>query len=238
MKQLNALLVDDDVNILQGLSSMIHSYCPEIKVAGTAQNLSEAAQLIGSVHPEIIFLDVRFPGAMGFDIVEVAQARKCSVIFVSGHHDYAAMAYRVDAVDYLLKPIDYRELQVAVTRAINRRENIPLPPANGKLKVRIMCTSGTQFVHADDITGIEADGRYSVVHMTSGEKHHVTRNIGEFEDELSSFGFYRVHKSWLINCTHVRRVTNIDGGTAILSTGQKVLIARRKKSDFLKRMAH
>lgn len=238
MKKLKALLVDDEAQALDGLTELLRTFCPEVEVTGRAQTLSQALDMIVSLSLDILFLDVHMHEGNGFDLVEVAKARNCSLVFVSGHRDYAVNAFRVDAVDYLLKPVDFRELQAAVARVILRKEKVNANIGQADYRVRIAASTGIRFISCSDIVGIEAEGRYSMIHTTNGEKQLVSRNIGEFETELDPHGFFRVHKSWLINCMHVTRMLTVDGGTIELTNGKKVLLSRRKKVEFLKRMEH
>jgi two-component system, LytTR family, response regulator len=236
MEKLRALLVDDERNALDGLTQLLKLYCPNVEIVATASSVSDAMNTIAAVAPDIVFLDVHMPEGNGFDLVDVARDTGCSLVFVTGHADHAAMAFRVDAVDYLLKPVSYKELRVAVARAVSRREKDKAAGAKENHRIRISAANGIRFIFSKDVVSIEADGRYSVLHMHDGEKHLVSRNIGEFEEELELHGFFRVHKSWLINCGHVVRLANVDGGTLELANGKKVLLSRRKKTEFLKRM--
>lgn len=236
MKKLTALLVDDEEHAIDGLYELLKLYCPEVEVIGTARSVQEAVPKIVAQKPDIAFLDVELPEGDGFDLAEVAASTGASLVFVTGHSEHAQRAFTVDAIHYLLKPVSYKELRVAVERAALRREKRVLQSSETPYKIMISGTSGIQFVNAADVTGIEADGRYSTVHTRDGNRIVVTRNVGEFETELVSRGFFRVHKSWLVNCKHVKRFLNADGGTIELSSGQSILLSRRRKAEFLELM--
>ena len=234
MKKLTALLVDDEPHAIEGLQELLKLYCPEVEVIATASSVKDAVPQIVSLKPDIAFLDVELSEGTGFDLAEIATASGSSLVFVTGHADYAQRAFTVDAIHYLLKPVSYKDLRVAVARAAVRREKeVAL---NSDYRVRISASSGIQFISANEIVGIEGEGRYSTLYFTNGKQQLITRNIGEFETELSSHGFFRVHKSWLINCSHVVKLSNSDGGTIELVGGLKVLLSRRRKNDFMKRM--
>jgi two-component system LytT family response regulator len=236
MKQLQALLIDDEPKAIDGLSRLILLYCPEINVSGTASSVREAAKLVAIEKPDVVFLDVEMPGENGFDLVETLKENGCSLVFVTAHADYAVRAFKADAVDYLLKPVSSSELRAAVARIIARRENNTQVPADHDYRIRISATEGIRFISCAELIGIEGDGRYSVIHTTDGKTQVVSRNIGDFEEELEPYNFFRVHKSWLVNCKHVVQLSSTDGGTVELSNGKKVLLSRRKRNDFLKKM--
>lgn len=232
MKQLKALIVDDEPNALDGFLSLLRTYCPEIDPAGTATSVSDALRKIVSGNYELVFLDIEMPEGSGFDLVEAIRAKNMALVFVTAHADYAVSAFKADAVDYLLKPVSGKDLRAAVARATVRLQN----PAQTGYRVRINAAEGIRFISCGEIVGIEGDGRYSVIHTSDGKSQLVSRNIGDYEVELEAHGFFRVHKSWLVNCSHVSRLTHTDGGTIELSNGKKVLLSRRKKNEFLKRM--
>lgn len=236
MKKLRALIVDDEVHAVEGLEELLKLYCPEVEVTATSNSIRDAVAKIVSLKPDIAFLDVEMPGGTGFDLAELASESGTSFVFVTSHSNYAHKAFTVDAVHYLLKPVSYKELRVAVERAIQRREKKNILPGDKEYKITISGSSGIQFVMASDVTGIEGEGRYSTVHTKDGSRIVVTKNVGEFETELQAQGFFRVHKSWLVNCKHVKRFLNTDGGTIELSSGQSILLSRRRKAEFLELM--
>lgn len=233
MKKLTALIVDDEQNAIDGLRELIRLYCPEVEVLAVSDSIQDGVAKIISLKPDLVFLDIEMPEGNGFDLAEVAQTSGSSFVFVTGHSNYAQRAFTVDAIHYLLKPVSYKELRVAVSRAAQRRELKATAPPEASHRIMISGASGVQFIDALDVVGIEADGRYSTIYTRDGQKIVVTRNIGEYETELEPHHFFRVHKSWLVNCRHVKRVLNADGGTIELTTGQSILISRRRKAEFL-----
>lgn len=234
MKKLRALIVDDESHAVEGLVELLKLYCPEVEVAATSSSIRDAVAKIVSVKPDIAFLDVELPEGDGFDLAETAKESGCSLVFVTGHADYAHRAFAVDAVHYLLKPVSYKELRVAVARATVRREKEIASASD--YRVKISASAGVRFVPVRNIVGIAGEGRYSILYYTDGKQELVTRNIGDYETELEAQGFFRVHKSWLINCVHVVKMSNTDGGTIELSNGKTVLLSRRRKNEFLRRM--
>lgn len=234
MKKLKAFLVDDETPALEGLIELLRVYCPEVEVIGTAQSVKEAVPKIIAMQPDVAFIDVELPEGNGFDLAGLTNEISCSLVFVTGHPDYAQRAFTVDATHYLLKPVSYKDLRVAVARALVRRESAVAHKAEHRL--RLSTSAGVRFVPVNEIAGIEGDGRYSTVHFVNEKPLLVTRNIGEFESELEQSGFFRAHKSWLVNCAHVVRFSGTDGGTLELVNGKKVLLSRRKKNEFMKRM--
>lgn len=236
MIKLKALIVDDELAALNGLTQLLGMYCPEVDVTGCAQSMEEAIRLLSESDHDIIFLDVQLGDKSGFGLMELATAKNCSVVFVTAHSEYAAHAFRTDALDYLLKPVFFKDLQDAVTRTILRRQKKQPEGMRTEHKVRIGTSAGIQFIPSKDIVCIHGEGKYSTIYTSDRKEHFTSRNIGAYEDELSGHGFFRVNKSWLINCVHVVRILTVDGGTVELTNGKTALLSRRKKHEFMKRM--
>lgn len=236
MTKLKALIVDDELPALTGLTQLLRMYCPEVEVIGCVQTVEQAMKFFTESDPEIVFLDVQLKDKNGFALIELATAKNCSVVFVTAHREFAAHAFRVDALDYLLKPVFFKDLQDAVARTILRRQKKNSGTMRADYKVRISTSTGIQFVPCKDIVCIQGEGKYSTIYTTDRKEQIVSRNIGAYEEELAEHGFFRVNKSWLVNCMHVVRILNVDGGTVELANGKKVLLSRRKKNVFMKRM--
>jgi two-component system LytT family response regulator len=231
---LKTLLIDDEKNALTALRKMLEQYCPDVAVIGEAQTAFEGIRLIRQLEPDLVFLDVEMPGGTGFDLLETMEKKTFAIIFTTAHEQYLLSALRSGATDYLLKPISLDELKNAVKRVLATKEKINTTKEN--LRVSISNSGGTSFVAAADIVCIEGDGRYSRFYLLDGSEHVVARNLGELEEELSKAKFFRVHKSWIVNCRHVLRISSTDGGFAILSNGKEIEISRRKKAEFMQLM--
>jgi two-component system LytT family response regulator len=234
MKQLRTLLVDDEPKASEGLTQLIRLYSTELEVVGAAASLTDALRQIIALKPDLVFLDIEMPEGNGFDLVEAIKEQRADLVFVTAHADYALRAFKTDAIDYLLKPVSPRELRMTIDRILARREK--MHEVKTDYKIRIGASEGIQFISCANVVGVEGNGRYSVIHTNDGKTQLVTKNIGAFEEELMPYNFFRVHKSWLVNCRHVIRLENTDGGTVELSNGKKVLLSRRKRNDFLKQM--
>ena len=235
MKKIRAILADDEVEALSGLKAFLSSFCPQVEICGEAVSLQEALLHCRKFSPDVIFLDIEMPGGNGFALLqEFDEHARPEIIFTTAHPQYAVQALREGASDYLLKPIDIDELRNAVKRVEERllRKQAMFPVLEAK--IRVLTNNGMVFVPQRDIICIEADGRYSQLHLANGRSLTTARNIGELEEELSFKGFFRVHKSWLINCEHVVRVVEAKVTLVVLSGDRSVEVSRRRRNDFLK----
>ncbi|HEY6162417.1 MAG TPA: LytTR family DNA-binding domain-containing protein [Bacteroidia bacterium] len=234
--KISTLLVDDEEHALNGLEAQLVAFCPEVEVLGKATNAFTALDLIHKHHPELLFLDVEMPVSNGFDLLTALPSTyKPLVIFTTAFEKHAIKAIKYDATAYLLKPIDPDELMEAVQKAraqIENKQSAQLTTDAGN-KIALSDHNGIIFVLPDEIIHIEGEGRYSTVHLTNGMAMVVSRNLAEFESELGLKGFFRVHKSHLVNCSHIKKIINQDGGFLEMSNGRSIEISRRKKAEFM-----
>jgi len=233
--KIDVVLIDDEANALMGLETIINEYCDQLNVVGKAESAFHALKILKESKPDLIFLDVEMPGATGFDMLVELPEPKPLVIFTTAYEKHAIKAIKSNAVDYLLKPIDVDELTAAVKKAeaiINRTSALPKNKAPDK-KIKLSSQDEIIFALPSDIVHIEGDGRYATVYLRSKRKLVLVKNLGEFEEELAPYGFFRVHKSHLVNCEHIRKVANIDGGFIEMSNGKSIEISRRKRAEFL-----
>ncbi|MBS1553065.1 MAG: response regulator transcription factor [Bacteroidetes bacterium] len=230
---IKGLIVDDELSGRENLKILIESYCTEIKVVGTASSAVEAKKMIEYLTPDVVFLDVNMPVLDGFDLLESVDSSKFMVVFVTAHDEYAIKAIKAKAIDYLLKPINIKELQQAVKRLINHYyNNGSVIPPDHKEKVILPVSHGFKVVNADEIIRLEAEDCYTHIFTVNEKKITVSKTLKEFEDKISGNVFFRVHKSHLINLGHIKDYSKLDGGCITMSDGAKIHVSRRKGADF------
>lgn len=231
---LKAVLIDDERDALFALRKLLEEFCEGVEVCGEATGALAGLKLIRQFDPHVVFLDVEMPGGNGFDLLDTLKQQPVNVVFTTAYEQYAINALRAGAVDYLLKPIDIGELRDAVKRVRARieREGALLKSPTEEYKIKISQQGGTFFVPCNDVLYVEGEGRYSTIYLADGRKYLVSKNLKEFEDELLRHRFFRIHKSFLVNCRYVTRITHSDGGFVELSNGKQIEISRRRKMEF------
>lgn len=229
---LNAVLVDDEKNARLALRKMLEHFCPEVCITGEATTAIEALSLIRKLQPDLVFLDVEMPGGTGFDLLDAIDEPQFRIIFTTAHEQYSIPAIRAGASDYLLKPINVDELKSAVARAAALIRKAPAQ----KDVIVISNAEGTWFVASADVICIEGEGRYSRFYLDDGKQHVVSRPLGDLEAELKGLSFFRPHKSWIVNCAHVKQISSADGGFAVLSDMREIEISRRRRAAFIRIM--
>lgn len=238
--QIQSLLVDDTSFHLEVLSDLLQENHPEIVVAGKAQNGKDALDKIQSLQPALVFLDVEMPDMSGFDVLASLDKIDFQTIFVTAHSQYAIQAIRFNALDYLMKPINPKELAQALGRFRAKGyvpDNQPqvqlalenLKKENPQEQVLFLPTQeGGIKMMLQDIQKIEGDRNYSTFYLSDGKTKISSKTLGHFEDILGEKGFFRCHRSCIINRFHIDKMK---GDYFLLKNGQQVPISRRRKSE-------
>jgi len=244
---MNAVIVDDEKNAVGALSLNLARHCPSVKLVGQAASAEEAIAVIRETRPDLVFLDVEMPRGTGFRVLEAFPDRTFAVIFVTAYDRYAIRAIKLSALDYLLKPVDRRELVQAVERAERERASAErLRPNFRALKANLASrnpetlavptSDGYEFIKIRTIVRLEAAGRYTEIHFLGSKPITISWNLGEFEKLLEGMDFFRVHHSHIIGLAHLKSFLREDGGLAILNDGSRIPVARARKEDFLVRV--
>ena len=187
------------------------------------------------------------PQTNGFDLLELTPERNFQTIFITAYDKYAIKAFKYSAIDYILKPIDIEEFINAVNRALKMRNSgnshhskldilFDNLKAKQPFKLSIPSNKGYEYVNTNDIIRIEADGRYSIIHLKDSSNITVTKLISELIETIDDSTFYRPHKSHFINLNYVKKFVKTDGNYIEMEDGAQVAIARNKKDEFLKVM--
>lgn len=216
---------------------VIEQYCPELNCLGTANSALEGKRLAEEYKPDIVFLDINMPVLDGFDFLEMLPEKNFMLVFVTAHEEFAIEAIRVNAVDYLVKPINIDELQSCVKRLLLKKEELQskniLQPQS---KVIVPQPNGFTTIETEEIIRLEGDDCYTHVYLSDGKKIMVSRTLKEFENVLNEEMFFRIHKSHIINLSYFKEFTQLDGGFAIMKDGSKLEVSRRKQKEFLKKV--
>lgn len=235
MEILKVIIVDDELHGRDNLHNLLKTYCPEVEVIGKAESSLEAKKLIYELNPDVVFLDINMPKMNGFDLLDSLTERNFMLVFVTAHSEYAIKAVKVNAVDYLLKPISIKELQQTIMKlteinALNKHYTYKEEKHN---KIFISHFQGFSIINIDEIVYLEGENNYTKIFMWQKKPLVVSKTLKEFESILPEDSFFRIHKSEIINLKYLEEYSNFDGGKVRLKDGSSLEISRRRLSNFL-----
>jgi two-component system LytT family response regulator len=240
---IRAIVIDDEEPSREALRNYIAEFCNDVEVVATASSVKTAFKAIQKHKPDLIFLDIEMPDGKGFDLLKMFETIDFRVIFVTAYSEYAIKAFRVNAVDYLLKPVKIDELKDAVEKIkANNGDS-----QSEKLSVIVKGMSDGMFLHPtlvvsnligfevlkiNEIIMCQADGYCTIFYLTGDRKVNSSRNLKQFENQIIEYGFIRVHNSFLVNLHHVRSFTK--QGEIILTENNKAFLGDKYKAHFMK----
>jgi len=238
---MRAIIVDDEAKSRNTLITSLNRYTPQVEIVADAASVVEALKKIKEHQPDLLFLDVQLPDGSGFDILELLPNLNFKIIFVSAYDKYAIDAFKFSAIDYLLKPVEPELLIKAVEKSAKEDK---LESLEGKLnvllsnrkqieKIALPSTNGLELVKVEEIIYCQADSNYTIFHLQNKQQIMVSRSLKEYDEILSPLGFFRIHQSYLIKLSFVKKYIKGEGGSVILENGKELDVSRRRKEGFI-----
>ncbi|MBK9389240.1 MAG: response regulator transcription factor [Bacteroidetes bacterium] len=207
MTSLKAIIVDDERLARLNLRKLLNPY-PEIEVAGEASSCENAIEMIRLFNPQLIFLDIQLSGETGFDLLELID-NSIKIIFVTAYDEYAIRAFEVNAIDYLLKPVNPERLKAAIERVIKREKaqegEAKCYEYSDSIYVRLN-NYASRFIKISSISFIEPVGNYTRIFTIDGKHCLVLKTLKQWEEELPENHFVRIHRSSIVNIEHVDHI--------------------------------
>jgi len=236
---LRALIVDDDATARERMRFLLCSH-PEIRVIGEANSVTNAVALCNDLHPQLIFLDVEMPGGDGFSLLDKLDPLP-AVIFATAFDAFAVRAFEVNAVDYLLKPINPQRLSDAIRRLIYEPPRTQTLPYRANDRVFLPHGRKKRVVFLPDIVGIEALDNYTKVHLADGTQIVMRQSLLEWNDRLPKEMFFSPTRSLIVNLQAVHDVVmesrsqisfRLQGHDRIFTVGQRPAARLRRALRF------
>jgi two-component system LytT family response regulator len=242
MKEIKAIIIDDEERARDSLSSIIKDYCKDVLIVDTCSNVPDGVIAINKHKPDVVFLDIEMPDYNGFELFSFFNEINFDIIFVTAYSQYAIKAFEVSAIDYLLKPVDIEALQKSLEKVKTKQTQIALQKRLELLKenftaeeinkIALPMGDGLLFVEMKDIILFEADGAYTNLYMNNGSKILVSKRLKFFEDILQDrTNFFRPHRSHLININYIKKYIKGDN-TIVMDNLVELSLSRDLKQDF------
>lgn len=241
---IRCVIIEDEEIARKVLKSLLVQYCPDVMVCAEADDVESGRTMINAFHPDLVFLDIEMPGGGGFKLLSTIEKIDFEVVFITAYEQFAIKAIRHAALDYLLKPVDPKELVAAVDKVkeakykktLKKQYDTLLKNLNPEqLTVRKISLSTSDKIHlieVDNIVRCESDNYYTIIYFKDGTNMLVSKTLKEIEQKLEEFDFVRTHKSHLVN---IRCILNFikDEMVVLMSDGSKIPVSKRKKENIL-----
>ena len=244
--KIKAIIVDDELHSLQTTEILVRKYCPEAEIIGLAETPEKGIELIDSLKPNLVFLDIAMPVMNGFEMLQHVTHHDFEIIFTTAYDEYAIKAFKVNAIDYLLKPIDVAELCEAENKAKNKFDKnedynkiekllkIFGKPTIKKEKVALPIDGKIQMIPFASIIYCESESNYTYIYLADNKKVLLSKTLKDIEKLLDHPDFFRVQNSFLVNLNHIKEYIRGEGGELIMSNGDEVRVSRNKKEQLMK----
>jgi two-component system, LytTR family, response regulator len=239
---MNCIIIDDEKHCIKTLMNLLKTNFPEVTILATCNEAPKAHDLIQQHKPDFIFLDIEMPLLNGFDLLSRFENLYFDVIFTTAYDSYAIKAIKYSALDYLLKPVDREDLAFAIKKIKSKKSSISKAQVqmasavhNRQLPdtVALPTADGLTFASVTDIVHCIADGSYTRMVMIDRNEILLSKTLGDVEEMLGEYNFFRIHHSSLVNLKQVKKYIRGEGGEVIMSNGKSLAVARTRKTDFL-----
>jgi two-component system, LytTR family, response regulator len=243
MTSISAIIVDDEPDSIHLLRLQLEQNCPDIEIAATYTSSVKAVAGIEKYRPQLLFLDIEMPVMNGFELLEKISGIPFSVIFITAYNQYALKAFRFNAVDYLIKPVDTDDLTDAVAKALKNAKpgsnqlNQMQKQMRGEPASRIAIPGqqgGISFIELNDIVYSEASNNYTRILLKDGSRFLLSKTLKDVQDVLEEEHFLRVHRQYIINLNQVKHFNRNEGMLTMIN-GDHIPVARNQKERLIDR---
>jgi len=237
---IQTIIVDDERLAREGLKNLLKEY-PEIQIIGEASNVDEAIDMIDKLKPQLIFLDIQMPEKTGFDLLEDL-IETPSIIFTTAYDEFAIKAFEVNALDYLLKPIQKDRLGEAIGKAKKQIEELRVDKLRARLmpdeKVFIRDGDRCWYLKLDEIKMIESAGNYAKIYFDKYQPL-IHRTLNSLDERLSDQIFFRANRQQIINLNYLDKIEPFfnSGFLFYMKDGSKIEVSRRQAVKFKEMMS-
>jgi len=241
--KIKTVIIDDDFYAKENARVLIKQLESEIEIVGEADSVVSGIKIINKTKPDLVILDIEMPDGTAFDLLDCFEEYTFNVIFVSAFNHYAVKAFKYSSIAFIEKPFTVDEFKIAfekVKRQKFEKEAYINLATNYKsqkpFKIELRTREGIYYIDVKDIMYIEADGRYSTFFINDNQKILIAKGIGEFEELLTEWDFFRSHQTFLINLNFVKKLLPADDGQIVMTNGANVTLSGKKREIFIEKM--
>lgn len=236
---MKALIVEDKAYIRKGLMNLLETFESEVEIIGECASVKEAVVVANACKPELVFLDINLTDGTGFDFLDQTEHLSFKTIFITAYEEYALKALKAGAVDYLLKPVDFDELQAALKKI----RTIPVLEQKKQLDTAkkvwyhddatlvLSLSDSFQVINLQELLYCESDKGYTTFYLANDKKYVASKPLKEYEEKLEKVNFTRPHQSFMVNLKFIDKYDK--SGIIYLKNGKKIPVSSRKKDAFI-----
>ncbi|MEQ9063060.1 MAG: LytTR family DNA-binding domain-containing protein [Vicingaceae bacterium] len=237
--KLKTVIIDDEIKAVGVLRRKLEAWIEDVEIVGTANSVTEGLELLEKEKVDLVFLDIEMRDGSGFTLLRQLPQIDFEVVFTTAFNEYAVQAFKVNALDYILKPIDSAELEVSLKRAMKKRlesnglemDRIKELLRSQKVnKLAIKERGKVTFVDVNSLIYLLADGVYTEIYTSDKKKFVTSSNLGHYEKVLDGDGFLRVHRSHLINVDCIKEYLTGDH-LVIMNDGKMFPVAKSSRHE-------
>jgi two-component system LytT family response regulator len=240
---LKILIAEDEIKTVNLIKNILENYCSDVVIAGYVQTVKDAICFLSENKVDLVLFDINFPDGTSFDILQQLTSYNFSIIFITAFEEFALQAIKLSTTDYLLKPVNPKELiaaiqKVQIDKIINNNllvttllSNVNSSEEKNK-KIVLKTTERIQVVNISDIIFCKSDNSYTVFYLKDSNRIVVSKVLLKFENILKEHGFIRVHKSFLVNLDFISSYEKATD-CLIMSNKLKIPVSVRKKESVL-----
>lgn len=244
---IKAVIIDDEKDSIDTLKWKLENYCPDVSVIAAFETPAEGVSFLKKNSTDLLFLDIEMPMLTGFDVLEeLGRDISFDIIFITAYDNFGIQAVKFSALDYLLKPVQNKELKEAIDKHLKKTQhkipaeqidvllnNVRAERKGKRGRIALASKESIEFVDPNDIIVCEANSNYTNVYLAEGRKRVISKTLKDFEDMLAPFDFFRPHNSHLINLSRVKEFIRGDGGYLVMENKMQVPVSKNKKEELL-----
>jgi len=244
---IKAVIIDDEKDSIDTLKWKLENYCPDVSVISSFEKPADGVSYLKKTPVDLLFLDIEMPMLTGFDVLEeLGRDISFDIIFITAYDNFGIQAVKFSALDYLLKPVQNKELKEAIDKHLKKSQqkipseqidlllnNVQAERKGKRGRIALASKESIEFVDPNDIIVCEANSNYTNIYLVEGRKRVISKTLKDFEEMLLQFDFFRPHNSHLINLGRVKEFIRGDGGYLVMENKMKIPVSKTRKEELM-----
>ena len=244
---IKAVIIDDEKDSIDTLKWKLENYCPDVSVISSFEKPADGVSYLKKTPVDLLFLDIEMPMLTGFDVLEeLGRDISFDIIFITAYDNFGIQAVKFSALDYLLKPVQNKELKEAIDKHLKKSQqkipseqidlllnNVQAERKGKRGRIALASKESIEFVDPNDIIVCEANSNYTNIYLVEGRKRVISKTLKDFEEMLLQFDFFRPHNSHLINLGRVKEFIRGDGGYLVMENKMKIPVSKNRKEELM-----